>query len=524
MSKPTSPQPKEFDATTLRADLENLIDQLTRGLVERDLTVRLALLAMLSGEHLLLIGPPGTAKSEIARRLVRALEGGQAFERLLTRFSVPEELFGPLSIKGLEDDRYERKTDGYLPTASVAFIDEIFKANSAILNALLTLLNERKFDNGNERQNAPLLALIGASNELPQEEVLEALYDRFLFRCHVAPVSDKNFMSLLTLDTDSELEIDQDAKLTREDLSRIEVSAAKVDVPERVVGFLASMRKHLASQDIYVSDRRWMKAVKMLQTAALTNGQDEVTIWDCWLLQHCLWNEPEERELIQDWYEERIGAKSPSDRSKFERLVSQFESLLSREASAKSHARNDDGKYLYRKPNGELTIDPEEIHRHNADGDPLYLGPTKDNRSNGGKGYTENELARQFRISYGNIKTSNGTVEFSNYLKDRSNQLRESPQPVMEQTRYSEAHISDRGNKSETLLGKVQDHLQELETEINNLEEKIASHLWVDTDFANQALLNLSDALDSAKSVRQRLEDVRDGFADLPVQKDELEV
>ena len=139
-------------------------------MVERDVEVRLLLLAALCGEHILYLGPPGTAKSELGRRLSR-LSRGIFFERLLTRFSVPEELFGPLSMRALERDEYLRMTEGYLPSASVAFIDEIFKANSAILNTLLTILNERLFDNGTQRNKVPLLCLVGASNEMPESEV-----------------------------------------------------------------------------------------------------------------------------------------------------------------------------------------------------------------------------------------------------------------------------------------------------------------------------------------------------------------
>ena len=141
--------------------------KLERGLIEREAEARLLLLALVGGEHLLLLGPPGTAKSELCRRL-SAVAGLTYFERTLTRFSTPEELFGPLSLTALERDEFLRATAGYAPDAELLFIDEIFKSNSAILNTLLTLLNERLFDNGASRARVPLLSAVAASNEGPE--------------------------------------------------------------------------------------------------------------------------------------------------------------------------------------------------------------------------------------------------------------------------------------------------------------------------------------------------------------------
>ena len=167
----------------LKNKIEILIKKLNVGLIEREEQIKMALLAAISGENILFIGPPGTGKSVLSRRITNVFSNVDYFEYLLTKFTTPEELFGPISIKELENDKFHRNIEGYLTDSEIVFLDEVFKANSAILNSLLTIMNERIYHNGYQKENIRTKIVIGASNELPREEYeLDALYDRFLFR------------------------------------------------------------------------------------------------------------------------------------------------------------------------------------------------------------------------------------------------------------------------------------------------------------------------------------------------------
>ncbi len=500
--------------------LASLRDGLLANLIERDIPIRLALLAAVAGEHLLLIGPPGTAKSDIAQRLRSAFQNASFFERLLTRFTVPEELFGPMSIKALEADRYERQIQGYLPTASVAFLDEIFKANSAILNALLTLLNERAFDNGTQRIPVPLLCAIGASNELPEGSELEALYDRFLLRCHVGPVSDDGFLGLMALRGSGKPTLDPSLPLTIVDLAQIQQESVKVAVPSGVQGMLAELRKWLSSQDITVSDRRWRKIVSLLQASAYTNGRDQVSVWDGWLLPYCTWNKPEQREIIAAWYEEWVGASEAKEPATFTRLVEVWEARLSKDQNARSQAHDKDGNPLFLdRKKKQTTSATGKKQKHNPQNEPLFLAPPNwgGDRSNNGQGYTEPQIRNDNRSRYNNLDPS--------YFADEGNWLMEEAQwpPKMEPTRYSQAHIDGQSKQAAQLLDEVNGWEARLTQERDALAQSVDSHLWIVPGFSKIARKQLEAQLRIARDLSKRLRQVAQGFAELPKQHDSSE-
>lgn len=216
-------------------------------------------------------------------------------------------MFGPLSIQELKDNgRYVRLTEGYLPTAQVVFLDEIWKAGPAILNTLLTVVNEKTFKNGNIIEKVPMRLLVSASNELPEEDSgLDALYDRMLVRLFVNRIQDRqNFKSMLTVGTPQEARVppeltitDEEYHLWQQELELMTISDEVFDKLYRVKTRLESHEKEV--EDLYVSDRRWKKAVKLIKASAFFNGRDSINPLDLLLLEHCLWNSPESREIVQ---------------------------------------------------------------------------------------------------------------------------------------------------------------------------------------------------------------------------------
>lgn len=309
-----------------------LLQEMNRGIYEKETEISLSLLAALAGESIILLGPPGVAKSMVARQLKTAFREAQSFEYLMSRFSTPDEIFGPVSIQKLKtSDTYERAVEGYLPTADVVFLDEIWKAGPAIQNTLLTVINEKIFRNGNREMHLPLKLLVAASNELPAKgEGLEALWDRFVIRIESRPIKlEKNFRAML-LEVKSEEQRASEVKseergacevkseerrvnnsnaITAEEYAEWTERIDKIGVKIEVLDAISAIRKSLRAvnvdeaaerRNIYVSDRRWKNIVRLLRTSAFMQDREEVDICDLLPIYHCLWQEPEERDAIRN--------------------------------------------------------------------------------------------------------------------------------------------------------------------------------------------------------------------------------
>lgn len=319
--------PLESMSNGLQSRIKKLLELLNTGLYEKEEAVRLGLLAAVSGESIFFLGAPGSAKSMIARRIVQAFQadgnkGLKYFEYLMNQFSTPEDIFGNISLRALNGEgesgkeEYKRITDGMLPQADIAFLDEIWKASPAIQNTLLTIINERKFHNGNTVENVPLKALFTASNELPAENAgLEALYDRLILRLCVNYIENEDsFFDMIDAPHTVEMgikETDKNLLITDEEMKNWKQQIDNVTLSEAVKSVITAIRKELTVQNeqfksegkdpkewFTVSDRRWKKIARILKTSAFLNNRTKVDLMDCQLIEYCIWNTEEQQQKV----------------------------------------------------------------------------------------------------------------------------------------------------------------------------------------------------------------------------------
>lgn len=389
-SKPSLTEPAEFSdadfaaSMDMRSRVQKLLKAINKNMIEREETTSLTLLAAIGGFNTFLYGPPGTAKSLIARRISKVFASDGYFECLMHRYLAPDDVFGPVSLSKLKQDAYTRETQGYLPTADFAFLDEIWKSSPVILNSLLTIVNEKLYKNGKDLQKVPLKSLVAASNEIPEEgQGLEALYDRFILRLLVNPITKENNFRNLIQGTSVSDQIDLSADLRisnpeltywREKIKQIKFTEValsaflhiKAEIKKLNQQILEAKENEEAEENeladldpIYVSDRRWLAAAQFLRTAAFCNGRDFVVTADLFLLKNVIWTSDNNRDLIADLIDNAIKVclADKNDNPVFSELEARFQRL--------------------QKQRQSLYYDKDEPYHYTISGVNRYLSSTR---------------------------------------------------------------------------------------------------------------------------------------------------
>ncbi len=338
---PTAPTAPPAPSTPLQSLVKQIESNMNSALFERQKEIRSALLALLSNSHMFLLGSPGIAKTALTKGIVRSIDfsdtvGTPYTEILLTAFSGMEDAFGPVSVKGLEEDRYYRKVEGFLPSAYIAFLDELFKANPSILNALLTWLNERIFRNDGQTVEAPLMSMFCASNEMPKGEELEALYDRIHIRHVVRPLQEPgNFIKMLESDASSLPTV-----MTLAQLQQACDEVRLVTVAPDVLEALTKLRSTLRADGIEPTDRRFKESLRIVRANAWLEGREIAEIDDIKVLRHVLWTTVAEIPFVDKHV---LELSNPLD-SEAIALLDQVHTLVSEIEACVNDSDNDEAR------------------------------------------------------------------------------------------------------------------------------------------------------------------------------------
>lgn len=504
-----------------QSKIERLLEQLLDGLYEREEVMKLSLLAALAGESIFILGPPGVGKSLIARRLKHAFRDGNSFEYLMTRFSTPDEVFGPISIKKLkEEDKYERLTENYMPGANLVFLDEIWKSSSSIQNALLTILNERVYRNGEQEVEVDIKGMVTASNELPpNEESFGPLYDRLLVRYQLDGIRDnRNFVRMITGTEDVYTNsVEEENQITAAELETWQAEIDAVQVPDEVLSTIQLVRQKIeeaneakmASMPIFTYDRRWKKIVRLLRTSAYLNDREQVDLMDCFLMVHCLWNQPEHIPVIQELVAETIrkhGYSLSIGLNHVKKELADFEQEVDQEIRIRHTTTEEvlkpiDERYYHLLKNGEAFTgefiqvkDYNKLAMGSAEVTNLYDTDFKlVNRLSAEKSGAAHEL----RVHH---NSQVHTLGLETYKKEKVNTLYKKPHPLVKRM-WDERH-----DKLRNYLAEQQERLQtEQPAELGG----IASNLFIDHRLADLVRANLNELTETLEQLQLRLEKVQ---------------
>lgn len=537
------------DKTNLPNRIKTLLEYLNQNLYGKEEAVRLALLSAVAGESIFFLGLPGTAKSMISRRIAAAFsdfyengkfntEKGGYFEYLMNEFSTPDEICGPVDLSALNEtpSRYTRQTKGYLPGAKVAFLDEIWKSGPAILNTLLTIVNERIFHNGNEIEKVPLVSLAAASNELPEKNRgLDALWDRFIIRVLVNPVSnEEDFFKVVdegnkelvsTAELTAVLLSISDVESWQAEIDKIELSSEAKNVITAIRKELTSYNKdknHQGDETYYVSDRRWKKIVHLLKTSAFLNGRDSVDLMDCSLIEYCIWNtdkqQSETSEIIEKILKQN-GISFNLDIDDIKDQIKKFDAYITKQFYVKDE---DKRETLTTMPDGieayELSQSIELYIRNSGYNDVKYI-------SSSGTYYDENRnrigvnACRDVRLDVSSQK-----LTWVDFYEDRTYEKLakitiEKGQGLIKNpdfTKYPEllkGRMEDAGNRYESICTAINTSLEELNDFESAQAEPFKQNYFVKQEYCDVILSAVKKSRETLENLQVDLNKERDRYA-----------
>lgn len=502
---------------TVKPKITELLKRLNEGVFEKQEVFAMTLLTAIAGESIFLLGAPGVAKSLIARRLKYAFKDGSAFEYLMNRFSTPDEIFGPVSISKLKEDKYERNIKNYLPGASVIFLDEIWKAGPSIQNTLLTVLNEKIYRNGDHEIQLPLKAIISASNELPNKgEGLEALWDRFLVRQIVGCVKDiHNFNEMITKTGNANQNtIGEALKISDEDYKKWNKEIDEIIIPENVLNVISVIRNYIQlhnqlddnkEKQIYISDRRWRKIVRLIRTSAFLNDRIAVDLMDCFLIKDCIWNEPEQITAVTQFVKDAIqkhGYAITLNVNVIKEQIVSIQNEIKKETSIENDTRVE--KLAFYNESIEILNPPNHTYNYIA---KATLNQLTNQNQHHNLMDVNHYHQRGFNISIGkdkfHIKIDGNDVQLKTEVKGNKRIIIRKPHELIE---------NSWDNKISLMLSHINDLKTQLEKYLNTDLKEIRLNLFVKPELAFYVETHIADTKKELEKLIFEIRGIQDNY------------